>query len=74
MIEVVLSWSVREVADGIVGPDLTAVTGFQLSVDAREAGVEALRDSLLRQLSVHFAGSVFLDVVRVAEMRHSTTQ
>lgn len=69
MIEVVLTWSVREVDGNAVGPDLTALADFELSVHAREAGVEALRDSLLRQLCAHFVDTVFLDVLRVAEMQ-----
>lgn len=69
MIEVVLSWSVREVIDEKVGPDLTSVADFELNVDAREAGAEALRDSLLRQLSIYLVETVFMDVVRIAEMQ-----
>lgn len=67
MIEVILSWSVREVLDGVSGPEVQAVTDFQLGVMARDSGAEALRDSLLRQLSIYLAETVFLDVVRVAE-------
>ena len=73
MIEVVLSWSVREVLDSVAGPDLTSVKGFSLSVEAREAGVDALRDSLLRQMFAHFVDTVYMDVVRVAEMQHAKT-
>lgn len=69
MIEVILSWSVREVLDGVPGPEVQAVTDFRLGVAARESSPEAYRDSLLRQLSIYLAETVFLDVVRVAE-RH----
>jgi hypothetical protein len=69
MIEVILSWSVREVRDGVPGPEIQAVTDFRLGVGARNSGAEAFRDSLLRQLSIYLAETVFLDVVRVAEHR-----
>ncbi|HEP1209355.1 hypothetical protein [Stenotrophomonas maltophilia] len=67
MIEVILSWSVREVRNGVSGPEVQAVTDFRLGVAARDSGTEAFRDSLLRQLSIYLAETVFLDVVRVAE-------
>lgn len=34
MIEVILSWSVREVLDGVSGPEVQAVTDFRLGVMA----------------------------------------
>lgn len=67
MIEVILSWSVREVQDGVSGPEVQAVTDFRLGVTARDSGDEAFRDSLLRQLSIHLAETIYLDVIRVAE-------
>ncbi|RTY05721.1 hypothetical protein EKT70_15460 [Stenotrophomonas geniculata] len=68
MIEVILSWSVREVRDGVSGPEVQAVTDFRLGVTERDSGADAFRDSLLRQLSIYLAETVFLDVVRVAEL------
>ncbi|MGN7767302.1 hypothetical protein ACTJJM_07370 [Stenotrophomonas sp. 22692] len=68
MIEVILSWSVREVRDGVFGPEVQAVTDFRLGVTERDSGAEAFKDSLLQQLSVYLAETVFLDVVRVAEL------
>lgn len=67
MIEVILSWSIREVRDGVPGPEVQAVTDFRLGVAARDSGAEAFRDSLLRQLSIYLAETIFLDVVAVAE-------
>lgn len=68
MIEVTLSWMVnRPKAAG--GSDcLTAVTDFVLDDSASSMGPSALRDSLLRQLSTHFAETVFYDVIRLAEL------
>lgn len=68
MIEVTLSWMVtRSKASG--GSEcLTAATDFALDESAASQGVSALRDSLLKQLSVHLAETVFFDVIRMSEL------
>lgn len=68
MIEVTLSWMVMR-PKPVGGSDcLTAVTNFVLDDSASSLGPLTLRDSLLRQLSIHLAETVFSDVVRVAEL------
>ena len=60
MIEVTLSWMVTRPRKAGGAECLTSVTDFTLDDSA-------LRDSLLRQLSMHLAETVFFDVVRISE-------
>ena len=68
MIEVTLSWMVTRPKPAAGSDCLTAVTNFLLDDSPSSLGPLALRDSLLRQLSIHLAETVFFDVVRVAEL------
>lgn len=68
MIEVTLSWMVTRPKQAGGSDCLTAVTDFVLDDSASSLGPLALRESLLRQLSVHFSETVFFDVVRLAEL------
>lgn len=67
MIEVTLSWMVSRPQNSGGSECLTSVTDFTLDDSAASLGPSALRDSLLRQLSVHLAETVFFDVVRISE-------
>jgi hypothetical protein len=69
MIEVTLSWMVTRPQKAGGAECLTSVTDFTLDDSAAALGPSALRDSLLRQLSVHLAETVFFDVVRITESR-----
>ena len=68
MIEVTLSWMVTRPRDGGGADCLTAVTDFTLDDAASSQGPSALRDSLLRQLSIKLVETVFFDVVRITEL------
>jgi len=68
MIEVTLSWMVTRRLNAGGSECLTSVTDFSLDDSAASLGPSALRDSLLRQLSVHLAETVFFDVVRISEL------
>ena len=69
MIEVTLSWMVTRPMEAGRSECLTSVTDFTLDDSAASLGPSALRDSLLKQLSVHLAETVFFDVVRITESR-----
>ncbi|WAC64023.1 hypothetical protein OVA13_04370 [Pseudoxanthomonas sp. SL93] len=68
MIEVTLSWMVtRPKVSG--GADcLTSVADFVLDDSASALGPAALRDSLLKQLTIHFCETVYFDVLRLTEV------
>lgn len=67
MIDVTLSWMVTR--DKALGGSecLMSVADFTLDDSAASLGAAALKDSLLKQLSVHLAETVFFDVVRISE-------
>lgn len=67
MIEVTLSWMITRPKPAGGADCATAVTDFVLDDSASSLGRNALRDSLLRQLSLHLAETIFQEVVRVAE-------
>jgi len=67
MIEVTLSWMVTRPQNAVKSECLTAVANFTLDDSAASLGPVALRDSLLKQLSVHLVETVFFDVLRISE-------
>lgn len=67
MIEVTLSWMVTRPQKAGGSDCLTSVTDFTLDDSAAVLGPLALRESLLKQLSLHLAETVFFDVVRISE-------
>ena len=73
MIEVTLSWMVTLPKTAGGSECLTAVADFALDESASSLGPSALRDSLLRQLSLHLVETVFLDVVRISELPSDTS-
>ena len=67
MIEVTLSWIVARSKETGGLESLTAVTEFVLDDSASVEGQEALQDSLLKQLSLYLAETIYLDIVTIAE-------